>query len=144
MTLRSGAWFVVVGVINTAVYYAIYLVLQLSLPYLAAHVIALLLAMCGSYLLHCRFTFRVPPRWRTFALFPLSNLATFVITTVGMRVAVSGLGVDERLAPIPVYVIAMPITYLATHYLLVGRLHTPDAFAEERSATVQSAVDPAP
>lgn len=149
MTLRSSIWFVVVGVINTAVYYAIYLLLRLAMPYLVSHVIATLLAMCGSYLLHCRFTFRTRPRWRTFALFPLSNLANFVITTVGMRITVGSFGVDERLAPLPVALVAIPITYVATHYVMVGRLHAPDPFDAEKhaadhaepSARVQRPVD---
>jgi putative flippase GtrA len=138
VTFRSSVWFVVVGVINTAVYYALYLLLRLVLPYLVSHVVATAIAMCGSYLLHCRFTFRVPPRWRTFALFPLSNLANFVITTVGLRIAVGELGADERVAPLLVAVVAIPITYVATHYVMVGRLHAPDPFADESTETDES------
>ena len=129
MTVRSSVWFVVVGGVNTAVYYGCYLVLALLLPYLVAHVVATALAMCGSYLLHCRFTFRVPPRWRTFAVFPLSNLVSFVTTTVGLRLAVGELGAGERAAPLLVAVVAIPFTYVATHYVMVGRLHVPDPFA---------------
>jgi putative flippase GtrA len=131
VTMRSTFWFVAVGLVNTAVYYVLYLLLRLALPYLVSHVIALLLAMVGSYFLHCALTFRVPPRWRTFALFPLSNVASFVITTVGMRLAVGDLGVDPRLAPLPVAALSVPVTYVATHYVLVGPLHAPDPFAEE-------------
>jgi putative flippase GtrA len=118
---RSTAWFVIVGLINTAVYYVLYLLLHhAGVPYLTAHVVATLLAMVLSYFLNCYLTFHVRPTWRTFLLFPLSNLANFVITTVGMTIAVSRLGVDERIAPLAVAVLAIPVTYLLTRYLLSG------------------------
>jgi len=117
---RRIALFSVVGVVNTGVYYACYLGLRLVIPYLLAHVLATLIAMCGSYLMNCYVTFKTRPSWRTFLLFPLSNLANIVITTVGMRVAVGTGGLDERIAPLPVALFAIPITFVLTHYLLVG------------------------
>lgn len=110
--------FGLVGVVNTAVYYSCYLVLSRELSYLLAHVLSTLLAMLGSYFLNCFFTFRISPSWRTFVLFPLSNLTNFVITTTGMGIAVGTLHVDKRLAPLPVALLAIPVTYFATHTLL--------------------------
>jgi putative flippase GtrA len=115
---------VVVGLINTAVYYAGYLILHASgADYMAAHVSATLVAMLGSYFLNCIFTFRIRPSWRTFALFPLSNVANFVITGLGIRISVEHLHVDERIAPLTVAVVAIPITYVVTRFLMVGRGH---------------------
>jgi putative flippase GtrA len=115
---------VVVGLINTAVYYAGYLILHASgAGYMAAHVSATLVAMLGSYFLNCIFTFRIRPSWRTFALFPLSNVANFVITSLGIRISVEHLHVDERIAPLTVAVVAIPITYVVTRFLMVGRRH---------------------
>ena len=125
MTLNRAFWFGVVGFINTGVYYSCYLLLHIVVPYLLAHVLATLVAMTCSYFLNCRITFKTRPRWRTFLLFPLSNLANFVITTVGMRVAVEWAGADERWAPLPVSLVAIPITYVVTHHVMVGRLSAP-------------------
>jgi hypothetical protein len=47
-----------------------------------------------------------------------------MITTFGLRLSVSILGVDERIAPLPVAVVAIPITYVVTHYIMLGRLRT--------------------
>ena len=119
--LHGPVKFGVVGVVNTGVYYALYLALQTSgLHYLLAHVTATLVAMVGSYFLNCLVTFRVRPTWRTFLLFPLSNIANFVITTVGMRLAVGTLGADPRWAPLPVALLAVPITYLVAHHVMIG------------------------
>ncbi|GAA3533643.1 sugar transferase [Aeromicrobium flavum] len=135
---RSTLWFVVVGVINTGVYYVLYLLMHaMDVPYLVAHVVATLLAMVLSYFLNCFLTFKVRPTWRTFLLFPLSNLANFVITTVGMSIAVSQLGVGERIAPLAVAVFAIPITYLLTRYLLSGsvsRTPTPERTTSDPSS----------
>jgi putative flippase GtrA len=122
VNLRRLIRFGAVGVINTGTYYALYLLLRTQIPYLAAHVCAFVAAMIGSYFLNCYVTFGTKPAWRTFLLFPLSNLANFVITTVGLRLAVQLFGLDERIAPLPVALIAIPITYVVAHHVMVGRL----------------------
>lgn len=125
MNLARLIRFGLVGIVNTAVYYGCYLALRLEIPYLAAHVTAFTIAMIGSYFLNCYITFKIDPTWRTFLLFPLSNLANFVITTVGLRIAVGTMGMDQRLAPIPVAIIAIPITYVVAHYIMLGHLRSP-------------------
>ena len=115
--IRFGA----VGVVNTGVYYGCYLALHPHMPYLVAHVCAFVVAMIVSYFLNCYFTFRVKPSWRTFLLFPLSNLASFIIQTVGLQVAVGEFGVDSRIAPLIVAVIAIPITYVVANVIMVEK-----------------------
>lgn len=119
--------FGLVGVANTAVYYATYLLLVLALPYLAAHVLAFGVAMTGSFLLNCRFTYRTRPTWRKFLLYPLTVLANFVITTVGVAVLVELGSMDERIAPLVAAVAAIPVTFLATRAVLLGRGPVPAA-----------------
>jgi len=135
--------FGVVGVINTGTYYALYLLLQTVLPYLVAHVCAFALAMVGSYFLNCYFTFRTRPSWRSFLLFPFSNAANFVITTLGLYVFVQHLGMDERVAAIPAAAIAIPITFLVAQLTLTGgnrqRLGEPAAESSSQPSTQRSA-----
>ncbi|MGH3329950.1 MAG: GtrA family protein [Nocardioidaceae bacterium] len=135
MNLSRILRFAAVGAVNTGVYYGCYLALRLVLPYLVAHVVAFLVAMVGSYFLNCYVTFHIRPHWRSFALFPLSNAANFTITTVGMRLMVGWLGVDERIAPVPVALVAIPITYVVAHHIMLGRLTDPYREEVEREAT---------
>lgn len=114
--------FAMVGVVNTGAYYACYLGLITVLPYLAAHVISFTIAMAGSYFLNCYLTFATRPRWRTFLLYPLSNLTNLVLSTVGLSVAVAHFGADPRLAPLEVAVVTVPITYLVAHHIMLGPL----------------------
>jgi putative flippase GtrA len=121
VTLRRLMRFGAVGVLNTGIYYGCYLLLRLAIPYIVAHICATGIAMVCSYFLNCYITFRTPPRWRTFLLFPLSNAANICITTAGLPVAVQWLHLDERIAPLPVALTAIPITYVVAHAVMVGR-----------------------
>ena len=118
---HPAARFVLVGVLNTAVYYGTYLLLRLLLPYLAAHLLAVVVSMVGSFFLNCLWTFRTRPTWRKFALFPLTNLTNYVLVTGGVVVLVEGPGFDQRIAPLIAALAAVPVTYLLSRRLLAGR-----------------------
>jgi putative flippase GtrA len=118
--LRHAARFAVVGVVNTGVYYGTYLLLRLVVHYLAAHLLAIVVAMVGSFLLNCFWTFRTRPTWRKFALWPLTNATNYVMTTVGVVVLVEWLDVDQRVAPLVAAVAAIPVTFLLSRRVLIG------------------------
>ncbi|MEU9981991.1 GtrA family protein [Streptomyces sp. NPDC050856] len=126
MTVRGQiVRFALVGVVNTATYYGFYLsFLALRLPYVAAHVVAFLLAMTGSFFLNCRFTYRTRPTWRKFLLFPLTNAANFVITTSGVWLLVDVVGFSSRYAPLLAAVAAIPVTFVVSRTIML-RPETP-------------------
>lgn len=113
--------FAVVGVVNTVVYYAVYLVLRGFMHYLAAHVIAIVVAMVGSFFINCYWIFRTRPTWRKFAVFPLTNATNYLLTTVGVVVLVEWLHVDQRVAPLVAAMAAIPVTFLLSRRILAGR-----------------------
>jgi putative flippase GtrA len=117
--------FALVGVVNTATYYGFYLLFGLFMHYLAAHVVAVVLSMIGSFFLNCYFTFRTPPTWRKFLLFPLSNVTNFVVTTVGLYVLVQFFGLDQRIAPLLAASVAIPVTFVVAQLVLAGRHREP-------------------
>lgn len=118
MLLRHVSRFAVVGVINTAVYYLLYLILRTVIPYLAAHLVAIVIAMVGSFFMNCYWTFRTRPTLRKFALFPATNATNYVLTTIGVVVLVEWLDVDERIAPIIAAAAAIPITFVLSRRIL--------------------------
>ena len=128
--LRSAVKFGVVGVVNTGIYYGAYLLLRLGMPYFAAHLLALAVAMVGSFFLNCYWTFRTRPTWRKFALFPLTNAANYLMITVGVVALVEWLHVDQRLAPLVAAVAAIPITFLLSRWVLLG-VARPESDPEE-------------
>ncbi|MET9429950.1 MULTISPECIES: GtrA family protein [unclassified Streptomyces] len=128
--------FALVGVVNTATYYGFYLLfLSLSLPYVAAHVVAFLLSMTGSFFLNCHFTYRTRPTWRKFLLFPLTNAANFVITTSGVWLLVDVAGLSSRYAPLLAAAAAIPITFVVSRTIML-RHEPPSALPAERAGAV--------
>ncbi|MCU1590405.1 MAG: putative sugar translocase [Frankiales bacterium] len=112
--------FALVGVVNTATYYGTYLLLRHPLGYLAAHVVGFAVSTVGSFLLNSYVTYRTRPTWRKFVLFPLTVAANFVITTIGVTVLVEIAHMDQRIAPLVAAAGAIPVTFFATRYLLLG------------------------
>jgi len=118
--LRHVNRFAVVGVLNTAIYYTLYLLLRTVFPYLAAHLSAILIAMIGSFFLNCYWTFQTQPTWRKFALFPLTNVTNYILTTLGVIALVEWFNVDERVAPLIAALAAIPVTFLLSRRVLNG------------------------
>ncbi|MFF3291773.1 GtrA family protein [Streptomyces sp. NPDC003023] len=129
MTVRGQIIrFALVGVVNTGTYYGLYLALLTWLPYVAAHVVAFLLSMVGSFFLTSYFTYRTRPTWRKFLLFPLTNAANFVVTTCGVYLLVDMLHFDSTYAPLVAAAAAIPITFVVSRIIMLG----PDRRPAER------------
>lgn len=121
---ETSAWvhflrFVAVGVLNTIVYWAAFVGLDLIAPYMVAHFAAFFLAMVCSYLVNTWWTFRVRPSWRTFAAFPLTNVPNLLATTVGVVVLVEWVGTPAWLAPLVAAGLAVPVTFVLVRFLLL-------------------------
>ncbi|MFF8865629.1 GtrA family protein [Streptomyces sp. NPDC015139] len=116
---RQIITFALVGVINTATYYCLYLLFLMWLPYLAAHVLAFALSMVGSFFLNARFTYRTRPTWRKFLLFPLTNATNFLITTAGVYVIVDVLHAGSRFAPLLASAAAIPVTFVVSRWVML-------------------------
>ncbi|MEU2248118.1 GtrA family protein [Streptomyces sp. NPDC019224] len=133
MTVRAQlVRFALVGAVNTGTYYGCYLLLLHLLPYIAAHVLAFVLSMTGSFFLNSYFTYRTRPTWRKFLLFPLTNAANFVITTGGVYLLVDLAGFSDRYAPLVAAAAAIPITFVVSRTVMLR----PDAPPRKRAEPV--------
>src|SRR5690625_4071105 len=94
--------FVIVGCLNTGLYYAIYLLCLhvLTLHYLVAHFIGFFISLIGSFFLNTYFTYRVKPTLIKFLKFPLTQVANTVISAIFLYVLVELLHVNSSFAPI--------------------------------------------
>lgn len=114
--------FVMVGVVNTAVYYGIYLVLlhALSLPYLAAHLIGFVVSLNVSFFLNTRLTYRTRPTLKKYLLYPLTQAVNISVSTVLMYVFVDLFHFNSSLAPFAALLFTVPITFVVTGKILKG------------------------
>lgn len=117
---REFIRFVIVGVANTAVYYAIYyLFLQIiEIHYLISHGIAVGLSMIFSYFLNVYFTYNVKPSWQTFFLFPVTQAVNIIVTAISLWVLVDWIGLSALYAPFAALVLTVPITFFVTGRVL--------------------------
>jgi putative flippase GtrA len=111
--------FALVGVVNTAVYYGLYLLFLPWLPYLTAHILAFALSMTGSFFLNARFTYRTRPTWRKFLLFPLTNATNFLLATAGVYAIVDVLHAGNRFAPLLASGAAIPVTFVVSRSIML-------------------------
>lgn len=112
--------FIIVGVVNTGHYYAWY-VLFYSLfdwNYLVSHITATVISMIGSYFLNVYFTYREKPHWKSFLLFPLTQLTNIAIQTICMYIFVDWLHLSPYFAPIATVIISVPITFVVTRRII--------------------------
>lgn len=111
--------FVIIGLLNTLNYYVTYTVLIfIGLPYIASHLTGFILAFIISYFLNCHFVYRVTPTWSKFLKFPLTQVINMGMQTLLLYVFVDIFSWNEILAPLPVLVVTVPVTYTITRWVL--------------------------
>ncbi|PJF26312.1 MAG: GtrA family protein [Phototrophicales bacterium] len=118
---REIVRYVIGGGVNTALTYAIYLLLLLIAPWQIANTVSYVAGIFTAYYINARFVFRQPLRWRKVVQFPLVYLLHYALTMVLSALLIDGLGIDAALAPIIVIGITVPATFLAARLLLKPR-----------------------
>lgn len=112
------ATFILVGGVNTAVTYAIYLLLSLTLTYQVAYGISFLLGILLSYYLNSRFVFDVKMSWSGLMRFPTIYLVQYLAGSLLLGALVEVLDVPERYAPLVVTIVLVPATFFMTRFIL--------------------------
>lgn len=112
--------FFIVGVVNTGVYYSLYLggLHLMQLQYVIAHFTAVIISMAVSFLLNSYFTFHVKPTWKKFFLFPVTQLVNIGVTFLVLFVLVEWLHLNSSIAPLAALVVTVPITFVVTGRVL--------------------------
>lgn len=112
--------FALIGIVNTGVYYALYLAgLHLAhAPYVAAHWVAVVISVIGSFFLNCYVTYEVKPTWARFARFPLTQAVNVSVTFILLFVLVEWFGVNSSAAPIAALFVTVPSTFVVTGKVL--------------------------
>jgi putative flippase GtrA len=103
--------FATVGVVATAIHYGVYLLLIELLVAGVAYTIGYVVSFCCNFLLTNVFTFRTKPTVRRGMGFAFSHLVNWGLHIALLAVFIR-LGVGERLAPVFVYAIAVPVNFL--------------------------------
>lgn len=123
--------FVIVGFINTFNYYILYLIfIFLFKYYLAAHILAFLISMVGSFFMNSYFTYQTKPTLRKFLQFPLTYLVNITVSTSTLFILVDMLHFNKKVSPLMASVIAIPFTFIVSRKILKGNIQNKAAFTD--------------
>lgn len=104
--------FVIVGVLNTEIYYISFLFLNNILLYIWAHIISFLISALISFFLTTMYTFNAKPTLINLIKFPLTFLPNLLLSTIGTTIIVNMGLIEEKYASLIVMILIIPITYL--------------------------------
>lgn len=110
--------FLLVGVINTGLGYALYLLALQVLPYRLAYTAAFVVGIVLSYALNTYIVFRMPWSWRRLMAFPLVYAIQYVVGLVALSFLVERLAVPPVFAPLLVVIVTLPITFIASRIVI--------------------------
>ncbi len=104
--------FVIVGGMSTAITYAVYYLLLIrGIGAVPAYTIGYLLGLIFNYLMSARFTFKKTMNVKNAIGFVFTNAFNYVLQ-VGLLWLFIKLSVPEKIAPLPMYAIAVPVNFI--------------------------------
>ena len=110
--------FLLVGASNTVLSYVLFLILVRFMPYLAAYTVSYAAGIVNSYFLNVRFVFRERDSLASFLKFPFVYLLQYGLGMVLMWLLVGQMGIAPELAMAAVVVLTIPVTFLASRFVL--------------------------
>jgi putative flippase GtrA len=113
--------FVLVNVLNTVLYWGLYLLLLLALPYFAANALALVIAVLVAYVANARYAFRVSASRTSLVLYLITNGTTVFLRMAVVWALVDGLSLPESLAPPVAVAVTTPVAFLLTRWAMAPR-----------------------
>ena len=118
------AKFALVGMLNTGVDFAVFIVLVygLGIAALGAQIASYLCGVANSYWLNRRWTFRAPGRggWREMLRFLALNGASFAAATAVLLMLKQGLGWPSYAAKIVSILFSTAVNYAGSRYWVFG------------------------
>lgn len=115
------ARFLVGSALNTGLTYLLYLGLLWVVTYPWAYSVSYIAGIFLSFVVNSLYVFRRPLRWRRLLPYPLVYATQY---GVGLAITFAGVelfGVDEKLVPIAVIAVTVPISFLLTRWILLRK-----------------------
>jgi len=110
--LRFG----VVGVVATAIHYAVYWLLFTRINETVAYSIGYSVSFLLNYYLSARFTFRRKTSVRNGLGFVGAHAFNYILQVTLLNIFIYS-GISRSLAPVPVYCIAVPVNFMVVRFV---------------------------
>ena len=109
--------FIIVGGLATAIQYGIYLLMLLWLQPLLSNTIGYFVSFTFNYIASTRYTFRVKSTTKRGLGFVFSHIVNYLLQTLTLH-AFLLLGLDKKIAMIPMFSICVPINFVLVRFFL--------------------------
>lgn len=109
--------FIIVGGLATAIQYGVYLLMLLWLQPLLTNTIGYLVSFTFNYIASTRYTFRVKSTTKRGLGFVFSHIVNYLLQTLTLH-AFLLLGLDKKIAMIPMFAICVPINFVLVRFFL--------------------------
>lgn len=104
--------FIAVGGMSTAITYIVYYILLLEdIGAVAAYTVGYIVGLIFNYMMSARFTFKKSMNFKNAVGFVLTNAFNYALQ-VGLLWLFIYWGVPEKIAPLPMYAVAVPVNFL--------------------------------
>lgn len=111
--------FIAVGALNTALTYGVYVALVHFIHYQLAYASAYAAGVVLQFLLHSRFVFRVPLRWKNMLGYPPIHVLLYGFGAAMLHALVEWVGIGTPVAPLLAIAISVPLSFALTRAWLV-------------------------
>ena len=108
--------FAIVGVVATGIHYGIYYVMQKYINVNIAYTTGYLLSFVCNFYLTSYFTFRVKPSFGKLFGLGGAHVVNYLLHIVLLNLFLY-IGVSKEFAPIPVFVIVVPLNFLLVRFV---------------------------
>ncbi len=108
--------FVIVGFVSTVVQYIIYLILQTFLSVSISYTIGYIFSVIVNFYLTSYYTFNETLKWKNAFGVAIAHILTYFIH-IGLLTFFIHIGIKNEIAPIPVYIIAFPVSFLIVRFV---------------------------
>lgn len=115
--VKEALWFGIVGVGSTLFTYFVYIFIDNLLPPSVAYVIGYIAGIVLNYILNTTYTFKTNYSVKKLSYFILCHGINLTLSLVLLSLFIY-LGVSIDFAPIPMYVICIPINFIMVRHFL--------------------------
>ena len=114
--------FGIVGSTAMAIHYGIYYVLLSFLTVNVSFSLGYLISFLYNFTMTSYFTFRVKPSMGRFLRFAASHGTNYLLQVLLLNFFIHVTGLNERMAPVPVYAISVPVNYMLVRLAMKHKL----------------------
>lgn len=112
--------FGMVGVFATILHYGIYWVLQRFIEVNVAYSVAYFFAFIANFYLTSYFTFGTSPSWKKLFGMGGAHVVNWLLQLALLNIFL-WMGVSKEWAPIPVFVISVPVNFLLVRFVFTSK-----------------------